>query len=310
MKQEVVSKAEKLCELSPRMWENETKAAELIKEFLKEKGLNPLSQEYSVVYPTFPEYWLKADGEEIECLPSGLKSGKITEKKVIDNWNISGRDFDESNINFNPYCAGLSKPTFYEGPALTISREDIQKVLEADEIEGKLVVEEKEFDSENIILGNTESPEHIFLTHYDSWWGGFLDNAFAVSALINLAGKIDLKDACIVFTGSEELSNDKEYWCYGYRRFEEEYHDTMKEAELTVIDTLGRGEPTATQKFLEDAFLLDDKELMEKAELITTHPENWRSIYHSPLDTKQKAEDIEKALNFLEEYIAERGLKQ
>lgn len=310
MKQEVVEKAEKLCELSPRMWENEAKAAELIRDFLKEKGLKPISQEYSVVCPTFPEYWLKADDEEIECLPSGLKSGKITEKKVIDNWNISGRDFDEPNINFNPYCEGLSKPTFYEAPALTISREDIQKVLEADEIEGKLVVEEKEFKSENIILGNTESPEHIFLTHYDSWWGGFLDNAFGVSGLIELAGKMRLEDACIVFTGSEELSSDKEYWCYGYRRFEEEYRDIMEKAELTVIDTLGLGEPIATQKFLGDAFLLDDKELMKKAELITTSPESWRSVYHSPLDTKQKADDMEKALNFLKEYIEERGLEQ
>lgn len=308
MNKEIICRAEELCELSPRTWENEAKAAELIKKYLGEKGLDPVSQEYSVVYPIFSEYWLKADGEEIECLPSGLKSGKITEKRIIDNWNISGRDFEEPNINFNPYCEGLSKPTFYEAPALTVSRKDLQKVLEADEVEGKLEIEREEFTSENIIVGNLSDPEYIFLTHYDSWWGGFLDNALAVSIMIELAGKMDLSKACVVFTGSEELSNEENYWCYGYRKFEEKYKEIMRDVELTVVDTLGLGEPMVTQKFLDEAFLLEDKELMEKAELVTTHPENWRSVYHSPLDSKDKAKDVGKAINFLEDYISERGL--
>lgn len=306
MKQDVIEKAEQLCELSPRMWANETKAAEKIREFLNEKGLEYQRQKYSVVYPTFPEYWLEADGEEIECLPSGLRSGKIEDKKVIDNWNVSS--FIQANINFNPYCEGLSKPTFYDAPALTVSREDLQKIFEAEEIEGKLVVEEEEFESENIILGNVQDPDYIILTHYDSWWGGFLDNAFAVAALIELGGKTDLEKACIVFTGSEEFSDEEKYWCYGYRRFEERYSEVLEEAELAVVDTLGLGEPMATDKFMEEAFLLEDEKLMEKADLLTTHPENWRSIYHSPLDTREKAEDMDRALEFLRDYFDERGL--
>ncbi|MFB6115233.1 MAG: hypothetical protein ABEK04_02990 [Candidatus Nanohalobium sp.] len=306
MRKQVIEKAEKLCELSPRMWENEAKAAEKIREFLEEKGLEYQRQKYSVVYPTFPEYWLEADGERIDCLPSGLKSGRIEEKRVIDNWNASS--YDQPNINFNPYSEGLSKPTFYDAPALTVSREDLQKIFEAEKIEGKLVVERKQFTSENIIVGNVEDPEYIFLTHYDSWWGGFLDNAFAVSALIELADRIDLEKACIVFTGSEEFSDEGDYWCYGYREFEKEYHEVMEEAELTVVDTLGLGEPIVTERFMEDAFLLNDEKLMEKAQLLTTHPENWRSIYHSPLDTKDKARDIDEALKFMENYFDERGL--
>jgi Iap family predicted aminopeptidase len=306
MKQEVIENAETLCELSPRMWENETEAAEKIRQFLEEKGLEYRRQRYSVVYPTFPEYWLEADGERMQCIPSGLRSGKIGDKKVIDNWNVSS--FGEANINFNPYCEGLSKPTFYDAPALTVAREDLQKIFEAEEVEGKLVVEEKEFKSENIIVGNLEDPEYIFLTHYDSWWGGFLDNAFAVAALVELAEKTDLEKACIAFTGSEEFSDEEKYWCYGYRRFEERYSDVMEEVELAVVDALGLGEPMATDKFMEEAFLLEDEGLMEKADLLTTHPKNWRSIYHSPLDTREKAEDIDEALKLLQSYFDERGL--
>lgn len=306
MKQDVIEKAEQLCELSPRMWEKEAEAAEKIREFLDEKGLEYRRQRYSVVYATFPEYWLEADGERIECLPSGLRSGKIQEKKVIDNWNVSS--FGEANINFNPYCEGLSKPTFYDAPALTVSREDLQKIFEAEEIEGKLVVEEEEFKSENIIVGKVEDPEYIFQTHYDSWWGGFLDNAFAVAALIELAGRTDLEKACIVFTGSEEFSDENQYWCYGYRRFEERYSDAMEEAELAVVDTLGLGEPMATDRFMEEAFLLEDESLMKKADLLTTNPENWRTVYHSSLDTREKAEDIDKALEFLRNYFENRSL--
>jgi hypothetical protein len=308
MKQEVIKKAEKLCELSPRMWENEANAAELIKDFLEEKGLKPVSQEYSVVYPTFPEYWLKAEGEEIECLPSGLQSGKITEKRIIDNWNISGRDFDEPNINFNPYSKGISKPTFYNAPALTISRKDLQKVLEADKIKGKLKVERKQFTSENIIIGNLTNPDYIFLTHYDSWWGGFTDNALAVAILIEIADKADLENCCIVFVGSEEFSDEEQYWCYGYREFEKENMKIMKKAEITVVDSLGAGKPIETDRFMEDAFLLNDKELMEKTTLITTEPENWRAIYHSPLDTRNKATDTEKAIEFLNNKLEEKEL--
>jgi|APHM01.1.fsa_nt_gi hypothetical protein len=135
-----------------------------------------------------------------------------------------------------------------------------------------------------------------------------MDNALAVSALIELAGKIDLSKACIVFTGSEELSNEENYWCYGYRRFEEEYSNLMENSELTVVDTLGLGDPLVTQDFLEDAFLLEEDVLMEKAELITTDPVNWRAFYHSPLDTREEAEDVDEALKFLRKYMSEREL--
>jgi hypothetical protein len=64
----------------------------------------------------------------------------------------------------------------------------------------------------------------------------------------------------------------------------------------------------ATDKFMEEAFLLESESLMEKADLLTTNPENWRTVYHSSLDTREKAEDIDEALEFLRNYFEDRSL--
>lgn len=308
MKKEIISLAEDLCEIAPRTLEREKRAARLLKDRLEAQDHQVTSQKYDVVYPEFEEYWLRADGKDVKCLPSGLESGRITEKHIIDNWNISGRKFESENINFNPYCDELSKPTFYEAPALTISRGDVQEVVEASEVEGKLKIDWRQFQAENIIIGNSEDPTHVFLTHYDSWWGGFTDNALAVATLIKLANEANLDNACIVFTGSEEISHEDQYWCYGYREFEKSYHTMMEEAELLVVDTLGRGDPIMTEEFLEEAFLLNDDKLMNSAKLLTTHPVNWRDIYHSPLDIRKNATDIEEAIEFLRSKFKRRDL--
>jgi hypothetical protein len=75
MKRKVIETAEKLCEFSPRLWENEQGAADFIEEELEVREVDFEVQEYKVTYPRFPEYWLEVDGERIECLPSGFESG-------------------------------------------------------------------------------------------------------------------------------------------------------------------------------------------------------------------------------------------
>ena len=310
MKDRVMNRAEALCEAAPRMWENEAEAADLVERFLRETGVDTSSETYPVVYPTYPDYGLSADNTQIDCLPSGLSQGTIENKRVIDNWHISGRDFKQPNINFNPYCSGISKPTFYNAPALTVSRSDIPRLMDADSIEGYLEIERKEFMSRNIVVGNTCNPDHMFFTHYDSWWGGFTDNAFAVALLIEIAGAAELDDICIVFAGSEEFSNEEDYWCYGYRQFEKRHREAMDSASLTVVDTLGIGQPIETNKFMEDAFLLDSKDLMDKASLVTTRPENWRHLYHSPLDTRHNVTDAAAAAKFLKNVFRSKGVLQ
>ncbi|MDY6761690.1 MAG: hypothetical protein SVY41_01450, partial [Candidatus Nanohaloarchaea archaeon] len=232
---EVTGFASRLCEFSPRMWDAEADAAALIREKIEDLEVAAEEQEYAVSYPEYPVYELEVDGEEIDCLPSGFVSGEITEKRLIDNVAVAYGDIDEPNINFNPHCPGLSKQTFYEAPALTVSREDVQKILDADEVHGRLEVEWGRYTSRNFIVGNTEDPDILVFTHYDSWWGGFVDNAFSVSLLLHLLPDLDLDRVCIVFAGSEEVSHEEHYWCYGYRQFEQEYFHTVEAADTIAV---------------------------------------------------------------------------
>ena len=305
MKRKVIETAEELCEFSPRLWENEKKAADLIEQKLDEKSVEHQLQEYQVTYPHYPEYWLEADGEEIKCLPSGFESGEITEKIVVDNLHT---DFEGTNLNFNPKCPGLSKQTMYEAPALTIARKDVQKVLEADEIHGRLEVEWKQQTGRNFLVGNTEDPELVVFTHYDSWWGGFLDNAFSVSLLMHLAPKLDKENILVLFAGSEEVSQENPYWCYGYRKFEEEHHEVIERCkDIVVVDTIGRGETmvSSDKELMEEALVLNSRDYVEKTEMIVGDFDKVMEIYHSPMDTKDKLTHPEDAIETVKDYLSD-----
>jgi hypothetical protein len=305
MKRRVIKTAEELCEYSPRLWKNEQEAADFIEEKLDDKGVDFSGEEYQVTYPHYPEYWLEVDGEEIECLPSGFESGEITEKVVVDNLHT---DFEGANLNFNPKCPDISKQTMYEAPALTIARKDVQKVLEADHIHGRLEVEWKHQKGRNFLVGNTKDPKLVVFTHYDSWWGGFLDNAFSVSLLIHLAPELDLENVLIVFVGSEEVSQEKPYWCYGYRKFEERHHEVIEKCEdIVVIDTIGRGETmvSSESELMEEALVLNSREYIEKTEMIVGEFDKVMEIYHSPIDTRDKLTHPEDAIETVKGYFSD-----
>ena len=303
MKPEVIETAEKLCEYSPRLWKNEKKTADFIENFLGQKNVDFEVQSYQVLYPHYPEYWLKADGEEIECLPSGFSSGDVDAEKVIDNLHT---DFEGSNLNFNPKCPGMSKQTMYEAPALTISRQDVEKVLEADEVEGRLEVKWHQQKGRNFLVGNTEDPELLIFTHYDSWWGGFIDNAFSVSLLMHLAPELDKEKVLIVFAGSEEVSQEQPYWCYGYRKFEEEYFSAVKKADqITVVDTIGRGKTVISEDkdLLKQALVLNSRGYVGKTNMIRGSLDKFLEIYHSPIDTRDRLTHGEDAIETVREYL-------
>ncbi len=308
---DVTAIADRLCEYAPRMWENEAKAAELIKAELAQRDVPVTEQPYDVVYPTFPEYGLTVDGEQIECLPSGLRNGRITEKTVIDAFHVSGSNFGQPNINFNPACSGLSKPTFYNAPALSVARQDIPTILEADEIDGHLAVDAEQFTSRNFLIGSTDDPELIVFTHYDSWWGGFLDNAFSVATLLELAPHLDLSRVLIVVAGSEEFSNEDTYWCYGYRQFETAHHDLIQQADrIAVMDTIGRGttQVNTDKDLLHEALVLNGSDYIDKTELLIGQFDRLMEVYHSPLDTRDAlthGEDaLETAMNYFEPWMS------
>lgn len=300
MKQEVVERASKLADLAPRQLENERKAAEIIEEEISD--FDYTTQAFQILVPDFRDWGLEADGEEIECLPSGLESGKIESKALVNSILNGQGSMNRPNINFNPHAEGISVPNFYEAPSVAISPEDIQKVVEADEVEGYLEVEWKSHESGNILVGNREDPDRIVMTHYDSVWGGFIDNGFTVSLLIQLLDKLDLEENLVVFAGAEEISQENPYHCYGYRRFEDEYLEQIQDAdEIFLADSLGRN----TQKVIEDheivekAIVLNRPGYKGKVKFVASAYHEVLDIYHSPKDTKKALNSYEEAVELV-----------
>jgi hypothetical protein len=297
MKDEVVERASKLADLAPRQLENEQKAAEIIEGEVSD--FEYTTQAFQVLVPEFKDWGLEADGEEIDCLPSGLESGKIESKALVNSVLNGQGSMNRPNINFNPHAEGISVPNFYEAPSVAIDPEDVQKVVEAEEIEGHIEVEWRSHESRNILVGNAEDPDRIVITHYDSVWGGFIDNGFTVSLLIQILEELDLEENLVVFAGAEEISQESPYHCYGYRRFEDEYLEQIQEAdEIFLADSLGRN----TQKVIEDP------EIVEKA-IVLNRPgyrENVKfvaSAYHEVLDIYHSPEDTKKVLNSYDEAV-------
>ncbi|EGQ43375.1 MAG: hypothetical protein J07AB43_13660, partial [Candidatus Nanosalina sp. J07AB43] len=134
MKEQVVQRASRLADLSPRQLEDEKRAAKLIEEEISE--FDYTTQKFQILVPDFKDWGLEADGEEIRCLPSGLESGKIESKQLVNSVLNGQGSMNRPNINFNPHAEGISVPNFYQAPSVAISPEDVDKVLEADEVKG------------------------------------------------------------------------------------------------------------------------------------------------------------------------------
>ena len=268
------------------------------------------SQTFQILVPDFKDWGLEADGKEIRCLPSGLESGKIESKDLINSILNGQGSMNRPNINFNPHAEGISVPNFYEAPSVAISPEDVEKVLEADEVEGYLEVEWVGHESENILVGNEEDPERIILTHYDSVWGGFIDNGFTVSLLIQLLGEIDLEENLIVFAGVEEISQESPYHCYGYRRFEDEYLKQIREAEeIFLADSLGRNTQKVIEnpEIIEKAIVLNREGYEDKVKFVASEYHEVLDIYHSPKDTVKALNSYEEAVELV---CSELGLER
>jgi hypothetical protein len=300
MKQEIVERASKLADLAPRQLENEEKAAELIEEEVSD--FEYATQAFQILVPEFRDWGLETDGEEINCLPSGLESGKIESKDLVNSILNGQGSMNRPNINFNPHAEGISVPNFYEAPSVAISPEDVQKVVEADEVVGYLEVEWRSHESRNILVGNRRNPERVVITHYDSVWGGFIDNGFTVSLLIQLLEELDLDENLVVFAGAEEISQEKPYHCYGYRRFEDEYLDQIRGAdEIFLADSLGRN----TQKVIEEpeivekAIVLNRPGFKEKVKFVASAYHEVLDIYHSPKDKKEALNSYEEAVELV-----------
>lgn len=281
---EIIRNLEKV---SPRKGKNEKKAAGIIKNALR--GFEIYEQKFRNILPN-GRAKLEVDGKEIKCEATSFVSGKIKEKALISSIHISARIFSSTNINFNPYCRTISLATFYYAPSLAIPRNDVKRIIDAEEINGVVKVRKEKFVTENIIIGNLENPKCIVFTHYDSIKKGAIDNSSGVSVIVDTIKENStlLRNSIFVFSGSEELSFDKPiYWGKGYRVFEEEFKALLENAKrIFVVDCAGFDEPIFTKKFLTEAIPLKNLEKWNKKTYLLTSDNIRRlwNIYHSDLD--------------------------
>lgn len=278
------------------------KKVEEFTKYILEKYLNNINYYLSEFINRSPigKSELYADGKLIESLPSSFVSGKIDEKNIISNVFVKS-DYNEPNISFNPYSDEISLVTFYyESPSITISRKNVSDVLNAEEIEGYVHINEERHKAYNILVGNINNPKNIIITHYDTVLNGASDNSSGTSILLKVIKehKELLSENLFVLSGAEELSYDFPiYWGYGYRVFEYEYKELLRNSKrIIVVDTLGFDFPILIKNNFDiiiEAFPIKNLgEFIGKTYLLTSIDlENKKkrkmfySFYHSNLDT-------------------------
>ncbi len=291
---------------APRLLGNEKKARKFLESLLSLMGIDYQLQKFKTRILFSKIFYLRVDGEEVECLPTAFKSGRIQEKNLISSMAVSGEYYEEENINFNPYSSQISLATFYRAPSLAIKRKDIIKVIKAEEIDGKVRVIPKSHTSANILVGNLKKPRNILIAHYDSILNGAADDAAGVALLFeNIKIKSNLKKNLFVISGCEELSYDKPiYWGKGYRIFEEEFHSVLRLAKrIIIVDMVGLDRPILlkSKKICRLAFPIKDTELWRKTLVLSSSGNKWKEVYHTRLDTigNIKKRFLEKALRLI-----------
>ncbi len=283
----------KICSFGERQDKNISNAMKFIENYIQINKVSYTINEYAVKVPYFKKFWLKVDGKSIECAPSGLKSGKITNKFLISN--LLEEEINKPNINFNPYCEEISRMNFYSAPALTIKRKDTNKIRNAKNIEGILVVEEKKETGKQILVGNTTNPRKIVFTHVDSIGGeGAIYNAVSNALLLNYivknkeSCKESYKENLYAFDPCEELSlNDNKYWCYGFRVFEKKHTKILNDCKkIIVLDGIGINTKISKEKKdIDSTFNVDNKKLFSKITVFIEPTKPYLKWGHSKLDT-------------------------
>jgi len=284
--------------LAPRFWDNEKKAASYIKSILLASNINFVSQSYEVTYPYWKEYYLKADNLFLEVLPCGFSSGYFKNKyKIVDSSSLEPV-YDECVISYNSKCKFLSTPVMYPHVALAIKPDDVSILKNAKNIEVYLQTIPYSFVGENILVWNLSNPKKILICHYDSFWGGSLDNGTGTALLLTLASYLDLSKYLLVFAWSEEISlaEYERYWCYGYRQFEKTYLSVMeKTEEIIIFDSFGYKTNTIITdlEILKEAFLIDNSTLLSKVKMYASKFEDILENYHTLADTPNKITSVD-----------------
>lgn len=288
-----------LTSFTERQLTEETAARKLIESTLASGGIDFSVQEYRTYIPQYTAWGLKVDGQEMPALPCGLHSGEIKSKSTILSSLISSQhNLYDANINFNPQCDVISRSNFYFAPALAINRLDVQKVINAEKVEGYLEVEKVEHQSANILVGNRHNPKVIVFSHYDSISTGTIDNASGTALSLDLVLEHpELQgEVLFAFCGNEELSYDEPiYWGHGYREFEAGYATQLENAKrIIVVDSLGHSplETITDVSIMKLAFPITAIEaLSHKTEVLAGNFAQLMAFYHAENDTRDKLSD-------------------
>ncbi|NMB57385.1 hypothetical protein GYA19_05635 [Candidatus Beckwithbacteria bacterium] len=242
--------------IGPRCADKEIVAVKIIADYLESLKITYKLQTFNSFFPLCENKRLIVDHEEISCLGSSLVSGTIPNNQFLFSHLGSIPDNLPYNLAYSPLTDEISVVDHFEVPSLTISRNDILKILMAKEIKGEIKVRKQKFDSANILVGNLTKPKNIIFAHFDSIIGqGASDNAAAILVLVNLITQNVniLTNSLFVFCGNEEMSYDSyKKSGYGFRVFESIYSQILKSCQkVYVLDGLGITEPAFSQKGLD-----------------------------------------------------------
>lgn len=282
-----------LLKFSPRQLKGETMTARFIKDTLKHYDIKYKEQKFITFIPKTKSVSLFADNKKVQCQACCYVSGIIEGKSFLLSSLIPSRFFlGEANINFNPECPRtISCSNFYFAPALAVPRGEVQRLLNAKKVRGRVIVKRVKHGAVNILVGNMKNPQVICFAHYDSINMGAVDNASGVAILMDaiLSNSNILASTLYVFSANEELSYDKPtYWGHGFRVFEEKFLGVMKKTKkIIVIDSLGNG-PTYTTQDRNLQYLgfpvKNLKSLRKKVFAMTGDFHHLMSVYHSDAD--------------------------
>jgi hypothetical protein len=295
---------------APRRGTNEHSARSYIESRLNEENIPYIVQSFDSFLPRYVEHSLTADGEPIECMPTALVSGEITEKNIISSMAVSGRYYEEPNINFNPYADSISLATHYRAPSVAVRRRDVQRIIDSKSIHGTVTVVREPHSCANIIAGNVSEPKNVVIVHYDSVANGADDDASGVAMLLRLAEDGAGIDNMLVFSGCEELSFDSPiYWGKGYRELEKRFFPALSRSRnIIAVDMIGSGMPGIMKnpKYRLAAFPISDKRLFDRSTVIGTLGDEWFSTYHSCDDTLNRInpEYVDAGLGLVKGIIA------
>ncbi len=290
---------ETLTAMGERQLEKETQACLYILQVLDTEQIEYSVQEFETEIPAYQHCSLIVDGEALEVLPSGLVSGTVTNNHTILSSLISSqKNLYDANINFNPASTHISRSNHYFAPAFSIKRDDVQKVIDAKDILGKLEVSKTRHRSKNILVGNTKNPTIIIFSHYDSIATGAVDNASGTMLSLELIAEFPvlLQSVLFVLCGNEELSYDEPiYWGHGYRCFEKEYGNLIKNCtQILVLDSFGHTLPIIFSDIptMKLAFPITDIATYAiKTKVIAGDIDALMHFYHAENDTSEHITD-------------------